>query len=169
VGRPHLEGWPHLPTAVPNETNSSYRPSTTSGARIESVQIERRWIIGPGAPPHLAAPMTMGPRAQPTSLTYKRILTPAGLNTQHWSISFPLFYSLRVGIRVAWELESSRASLGVPEESSSEFRYYSCTLSLFRLKYNSSYLSILPFESITFSIYFALEALTYSWFRLKLV
>jgi hypothetical protein len=58
-----------------------------------------------------------------------------------------------------WELESSRASLGVPEESSLEFRYCSCILSLFRLKYNSSYLSILLFESITFSFYFALEAL----------
>jgi hypothetical protein len=58
-----------------------------------------------------------------------------------------------------WELELSRASLGVPEESSSEFRYYSCILSLFRLKYNSSYLYILPFESITFSFYFALEDL----------
>jgi hypothetical protein len=44
-------------------------------------------------------------------------------------------------------------------ESSSEFWYYSCILSLFRLKYNSSYLSILPFESITFSFHFALEAL----------
>jgi hypothetical protein len=32
-------------------------------------------------------------------------------------------------------------------------------LPLFRLKYNSSYLSILPFESVTFSFYFALEAL----------
>jgi hypothetical protein len=62
-------------------------------------------------------------------------------------------------ISVAWELESSQASLGVPEESSSEFRYYSCIISLFRLKYNSSYLSILPFESITFSSSFALEAL----------
>jgi hypothetical protein len=32
-------------------------------------------------------------------------------------------------------------------------------LSLVRLKYNSSYLSILLFESITFTFYFALEAL----------
>jgi hypothetical protein len=60
----------------------------------------------------------------------------------------------------------SRASLGVPEESSSEFRYCSCILSLFRLKYNSNYLSILLFESITFSFYFAVEV--YSRFRLKL-
>jgi hypothetical protein len=58
-----------------------------------------------------------------------------------------------------WELELSRASIGVPEESSSEFQYYSCILSLFRLKYDSSYLSIVLFESITFSFYFALEAL----------
>jgi hypothetical protein len=62
-------------------------------------------------------------------------------------------------ISVAWELESSRVSLGVLEESSSEFRYFSCILSLFKLKYNSSYLSILPFESITFSFYFSLETL----------
>jgi hypothetical protein len=55
-------------------------------------------------------------------------------------------------------LESSRASLGVPEESSSEFWYCSCILSLFRLKYKSSYLSILLHESITFRFYFALEA-----------
>jgi hypothetical protein len=84
-------GRPHLPTAVPNETDSSYRPSTALGARIRSVQVMRRWIIGPIAPPHPVAPMKMGPRAQPTSLTYKRSLTPAGLNTQRWSISLPLF------------------------------------------------------------------------------
>jgi hypothetical protein len=35
---------------------------------------------------------------QSTSLTYKRSLTPTGLNTQRWSISFPLFCSLRVGL-----------------------------------------------------------------------
>jgi hypothetical protein len=97
VHQPHLEGR-HLPTAVPTKTDSSYRPSTTLGARIRSVQVKRRWIIGPAAPPHPVTPMKMGPRAQPTSLTYKRSLTPAGLNTQCWSISFPLFCSLRVGL-----------------------------------------------------------------------
>jgi hypothetical protein len=76
---------------------------------------------------------------------------------QEHLISTLLFTYSRIS--VAWKLESSRASLGVPEESSSEFRYYSCILYLLRLKYNSSYLSILPFESITFSFYFALEAL----------
>jgi hypothetical protein len=96
VGRPHLEGRPHLPTAVLTKTYSSYRPSTASGARIRWVQVKRRWIIGQAAPPHPSAPMKMDPRAQPTSLTYKRSLTPAGLDTQHWSISFPLFCSLRV-------------------------------------------------------------------------
>jgi hypothetical protein len=40
--------------------------------------------------------MKMGPHTQPTSLTYKRSLTPVGLNTRHWCISFPLFCSLRV-------------------------------------------------------------------------
>jgi hypothetical protein len=98
VGRLHLEGWPHLPTAVLTKTDSSYWPSTASGARIRSIQVKRRWIIGLAAPPHPAAPMKMGPQAQPTSLTYKRSLTPAGLNTQRWSISFPLFCSLRVGL-----------------------------------------------------------------------
>jgi hypothetical protein len=41
--------------------------------------------------------MKMNPHAQPTSLTYKRSLTPTRFNTQCWSISFPLFCSLRVG------------------------------------------------------------------------
>jgi hypothetical protein len=67
-------------------------------ARIRSVQVKRQWIIGLAAPLDLTAPMKMGPRAQPTSLTYKRSLTPARSNTQHWSISFPLFCSLRVGL-----------------------------------------------------------------------
>jgi hypothetical protein len=58
-----------------------------------------------------------------------------------------------MGVRV----ESSKSR--VPEESSSEFRYCSCILYLFRLKYNLSYLSILLFESNTFGFYFALEAL----------
>jgi hypothetical protein len=82
VGQPHLEGRPHLPTVVPTETDSSYQPSTASGVRIRSVEVKRRWIIGPAAPPHPDAPMKMAPRAQPTSLTYKRSLTPAGTNTQ---------------------------------------------------------------------------------------
>jgi hypothetical protein len=43
-------------------------------------------------------PMKIVPCAQLTSLTYKRSLTPAGLNIQCWSISFPLFCSLRVGL-----------------------------------------------------------------------
>jgi hypothetical protein len=81
VGRLHLEGWPHLPTVVSTKTDSSYRHPTASGASIRSVQVKRRWIIGPAAPPHPAAPMKMCPRAQLTSLTYKRSLTPAGLNT----------------------------------------------------------------------------------------
>jgi hypothetical protein len=62
------------------------------------VQVKRQWIIGSAAPPHPAALMKMGPRAQPTSLTSKRVLTPAGLNTQRWSIAFPLFCSLGVGL-----------------------------------------------------------------------
>jgi hypothetical protein len=98
VGRPHLEGRPHLPTTVPTVNNSSYLPSTASRARIRSIEVKRRWIIGPAAPPHPAAPMKMGRRAQPTSLTHKRNLTPAGMNTQRWSISFPLFCSLRIGL-----------------------------------------------------------------------
>jgi hypothetical protein len=91
-------GRTHLPTVVPTKTDSSYRPSTASGARIRSVQVKRQWIIGPAAPPHPAKHMKMGPRAQPTSLTYKRSLTPAGTNIQHWSISFLLFCSHRVGL-----------------------------------------------------------------------
>jgi hypothetical protein len=73
-------------------------------------------------------------------------------------LHFPLLFT-QSKVSVAWELELSRASLGDPMESSFEFRYYSCILSLFILNYNSSYLSILPFESITFSFYFALEDL----------
>jgi hypothetical protein len=72
---------PHLPTAMLTKADSSYQPSIASGVRIRSVQVKRRWIIGPAAPPHPATPMKMGPHAQPTSLTYKRSLTPAGLNT----------------------------------------------------------------------------------------
>jgi hypothetical protein len=79
VGRCHLEGRLHLPTVVPTETDSSYRPSTATGARIRSVQVKRR--LGSAAPPHPAAPMKMGPHTQRTSLTYKRSLTPAGTDT----------------------------------------------------------------------------------------
>jgi hypothetical protein len=92
VVRAPLEGRSHLPTAIPTKTDARNRPSTASGARIRSVQVKRRWIIGP------ATPMKMVPRAQPTSLTYKRSLTPTGLNTPHRSISFPLFCSLMVGL-----------------------------------------------------------------------
>jgi hypothetical protein len=91
-------GWPHLPTAILAKTDARNRPSTASGARIRSIQVKRRWIIGPAAPPHSAAPMKMGPRPQPTSLTYKRSLTPAGSHTPRRSISFPLSSSLRVGL-----------------------------------------------------------------------
>jgi hypothetical protein len=108
-------GWPHLPTAVPAKTDSSYRPSTASGARIRSVQVKRRWIIGSVAPPHTTAPIKTVPCAQSTSLTYKRSLTPAGLNTAlELLISILLFTYSRIS--VAWELEPSRASLRVPEE-----------------------------------------------------
>jgi hypothetical protein len=62
---------PHLPTAMRTETDTSYRPSTASGARIRRVQVERRWIIGPAKLPHPTAPMKMGPHAQPTSLPIK--------------------------------------------------------------------------------------------------
>jgi hypothetical protein len=98
VGRSHLEGWPHLPTAIPAQTDASNRPSTASGARIRSIQVKRQWIIGPATPLGPAAPMKMGPHAQPTSLTYKRSLTLAVSNTQRRSISLPLFCSLRVGL-----------------------------------------------------------------------
>jgi hypothetical protein len=57
VGWPHLEGRLHLPTAMTTKTDSSYWPSTTSGIRIRSVQVKRRWIIGSATPPHPAAPM----------------------------------------------------------------------------------------------------------------
>jgi hypothetical protein len=98
VGRPHLEGRPHLPTTIPTKTNARNQLSAASGARIRSVQVKRRWIIGPATPPHPSAPMKMGPCPQPTSLTYKRSLTPAGSQTRRKSISFPLFSSLRVGL-----------------------------------------------------------------------
>jgi hypothetical protein len=65
VGRPHLEGRPHLPTAIPAKTDARNRPSTVSGARIRSVQVKRRWIIGSAAPLDLAVPMEIGSRPQP--------------------------------------------------------------------------------------------------------
>jgi hypothetical protein len=94
---PRPRGGPlHLPTTIPTKTNVRNRPSTASGARIRSVQVKRRWIIGPTAPPHPAVPIIMGQRPQSTSLTYKRSLTPTESNTMRWSISFPLFCSFRV-------------------------------------------------------------------------
>jgi hypothetical protein len=92
------EGRSHLSTAMPTQTDTIYRPSAASGERIRSIQVERWWIIGPAAPPHPAAPMKTGPHAQLISLAYNRSLTPAGTDTQRWSISFPLFCSLRVGL-----------------------------------------------------------------------
>jgi hypothetical protein len=94
----YLEGQPHLPTAILAKTDARNQPSTASGARIRSVQVKRWWIIGLVAPLDPAAPAILGPHAQPTSLTYKRSLTPTGLSTQRKSISFPLFCSLRVGL-----------------------------------------------------------------------
>jgi hypothetical protein len=98
VGRPHLEGLPHIRTTIPAKTDVRKRPSTASGARIRSVQVKRRRIIGLSAPLDPAAPMKMGPHPWPTSFTYKRSLTPAGLNRPRWTISFPLFSSLIVGL-----------------------------------------------------------------------
>jgi hypothetical protein len=86
------------PNIIPAETDPGDRPSTASRVVIRSIQVERRWIIGPAAPPHPAAPVKMGPRAQPTSLAYKRHLTLTGMDTQSRGISFPLFCSLRVGL-----------------------------------------------------------------------
>jgi hypothetical protein len=102
---PWLRGGPAASrgsTAPPNrhttKTVARNQPSTASGARIRSVQVKRQWIIGPAAPPHPATPMKMGPHPQPTSLTYKRSLTPAGSHTPRRSITFQLFTSLRVGL-----------------------------------------------------------------------
>jgi hypothetical protein len=39
-----------------------------------------------------------GPTRSSTSLAYKRSLTPAGTDIQRWSISFPHFCSVRVGL-----------------------------------------------------------------------
>jgi hypothetical protein len=97
-GWPHLEGQLHLPTVIPGETDPRNRPSTASGAVIRSVQGERPWITGPAAPLDPTAPVILGPCAQPTSLAYKRHLTLTRMDTQHWSISFPLFCSIRVGL-----------------------------------------------------------------------
>jgi hypothetical protein len=98
VGSTAPRGPAASPTAIPVETDPRNRPSTASVAVIRSVQVERLWIIGSAAPPHLAALVKMGPHAQPTSLAYKRNLTLAGMDTQCWSISFPLFCLLRVGL-----------------------------------------------------------------------
>jgi hypothetical protein len=72
------------------------RPTTASGAVIRGVQGERWWIIGSAAPPDLAAPDILSPRAPQTLVAYKRHLTLAGLDTQCRSISISLFCSLRV-------------------------------------------------------------------------
>jgi hypothetical protein len=98
VGRPHLESWPLLPTNMLGETDTRYRPTTASGAVIRGIQRERRWITGPAAPPDPDAPVILGPRAQPTYLTYQRHFTLARLDTQRWSIFISLFCSLRVGL-----------------------------------------------------------------------
>jgi hypothetical protein len=91
-------GRPHLPTTIPAKIDVRNQPSTASGARIRSVQVKRGWIIGSATPLDPVRPMKMGPHAQPTSLAYKRSLTPIGSNTQCQSISLPLFSSLRVGL-----------------------------------------------------------------------
>jgi hypothetical protein len=96
---PRLKGGSAAP---PNRHIGQNRRKEPTLNRLRSKDQERpsqrRWIIGPATPPHPAAPMKMGPRPQPTSLTYKRSLTPAGSHTPRWSISFPLFSSLRVGL-----------------------------------------------------------------------
>jgi hypothetical protein len=96
---PHLRGGsatPRGPVAPPNRHTGQNRckepTSTASGERIRSVQVRRRWIIGPAAHPHPAAPMKMGRHPLLTSLTYERSLTPAGSYTPQRSISFPLFF-----------------------------------------------------------------------------
>jgi hypothetical protein len=38
-------------------------------SKDQNVQVERRWITRPATPPHPAAPVILGPRDQPTSLT----------------------------------------------------------------------------------------------------
>jgi hypothetical protein len=94
----HLEGRPHLPTVITCETNPRNRPSTASGAVIRSVQGERWWIIGSAAPLDPTAPVILGPCTQLTSLSYKRHLALTGMETQRWSITFPHFCSLTVGL-----------------------------------------------------------------------
>jgi hypothetical protein len=94
VGWPYLEGRPQVSTAITAKIDARNRPSTASGARIRSIEVKRQWIIGPATPLDPATPVKMGPRAQPTSLTYKRSLTTAGSNTQRWSISFHYFIHL---------------------------------------------------------------------------
>jgi hypothetical protein len=93
---------PRGPAAPPNRHTWRNRPKEPTLNRLRSSdqkrprqqEVDHRLA----APLDLVAPVILGPRAQPTSLAYKRHLTLAGMNTQRWSISFPLFCSLRVGL-----------------------------------------------------------------------
>jgi hypothetical protein len=68
--------------------------------------------------------------APPTSHCCKRDPPLAETKIQQEHHYYPLLY-VRVGSStVVWELESSRASLGSPEKSSSGFGYYSCIIPL---------------------------------------
>jgi hypothetical protein len=75
-----------------------HRPLTASGAVTRGIQGKRWWVTRLAAPLDPSAPVILGPRAQPTSLAYKRHLTLTGLDTQRRSISISLFCSLRVGL-----------------------------------------------------------------------
>jgi hypothetical protein len=100
VGWPDLEGRLHLSIRVPGETDPRNRPTTASGAVIRGVQGDKRWIIGPAAPPDPAAPDILVPRAPPTLLAYKSHLTLAEIkDTPHELHYCPLLY-LRVGSSV---------------------------------------------------------------------
>jgi hypothetical protein len=63
---------PRGPASPPNCHTGRNRPKELTLNRlravIRSVQGERQWITGPAAPLDLAAPVILGPRAQPTPL-----------------------------------------------------------------------------------------------------
>jgi hypothetical protein len=96
---PRLRGGPAAP--LNRHTGQNRRKEPTLN-RLRSKDQERRSqeAVDHRASRTLdpAAPMKMGPRPQPTSLTYKRSLTPAGSHTLRRSISFSFFSSLRVGL-----------------------------------------------------------------------
>jgi hypothetical protein len=100
VGRPHIEGRPHLSIRVPGKTDLRNQPTIALGAVIRGIQGERRWIIGPTTPPDPAAPDILAPCTPPIFLAYKSNLTLARTEDTPQELHYCPFLYLGVGSSV---------------------------------------------------------------------